>query len=53
MVKNLPTNAEDKRNSGLILELGRSPKEGHATHFSILAWKAPKTEELDGLAELD
>ena len=53
MVKNLPTNAEDKRNSGLILELGRSPKEGHATHFSILAWKAPKREELDGLAELD
>ena len=48
MVKNLPANAEDIRDQGLIPGSGRPPKEGHATHFSILAWKTPKTEELDG-----
>ena len=29
MVKNLPANAEDARDSGLIPGLGISPKEGH------------------------
>ena len=26
---------------GLIPGLGRSPGEGHATHFSTLAWRIP------------
>ena len=39
-------NAEDM---GSIPELGRSPGEGMATHSSILAWRTPWIEELDGL----
>ena len=31
--------------SGLILGLGRSPGEGMATHFGILAWEIPQTKE--------
>ena len=34
---------------GLISGLGRSPGEGKATHFSILAWRIPWTEEPGGL----
>ena len=34
---------------GLSPGLGRSPGEGMATHSSILAWRIPWTEELDGL----
>ena len=30
-------------------ELGRSLEEEMATHFNILAWKIPWTEELSGL----
>ena len=37
MVTNPPTNAGDK---GLIPGLGRSPGEGMAAHFGILAWKS-------------
>ena len=44
-VKNLPANAGDIRNAGLIPGLGRSPGEGMATHSSILAWRIPWTEE--------
>ena len=33
---------------GLIPGLGRSPGEGN-THFSILAWEIPRTEEPGGL----
>ena len=36
MVKNLPTNAGDARDAGLIPGLGRSPQEEMATHSSIL-----------------
>ena len=42
VVKNLAANAGD---AGLIPGSGRSPGEGMATHFSILAWKIPSTEE--------
>ena len=28
-----------------IPELGRSPGEGNAIHFNILAWKIPRTKE--------
>ena len=37
MVKNLPANAEDIRDTGSIPRLGRSPGEGHGNHSSILA----------------
>ena len=30
---------------GLISGSGRSPEEGMATHFSIFAWRTPRTEE--------
>ena len=39
---------ESTRNAGelgSIPGLGRSPEEGMATHFSILAWRIPWTEE--------
>ena len=49
MVKNLPANAGDIRDMGLIPGLEDSLEEGMATHSSILAWKIPWTEESDGL----
>ena len=58
VVKNLPANAEDAGNLGSIPESGRFPGGGHgtlrwedplekgmATHFIILAWEIPWTEE--------
>ena len=49
MVKNLPANAGDTRDLGLIPGSGRSPGVGNATHSSILAWKIPWAEDRDGL----
>ena len=54
MVKNTPANAGD---SGLISK-SRFSGEGTATHYSILAWEIPWTEEpggvqSTGLQELD
>ena len=44
MVKNLPANAGDIRDMGLIP--GEDTlEEAMATHFSMLAWKIPWTEE--------
>ena len=43
VVKNLPANAGDVRNMGLIPGLGRSPG-GHGSP-SILAWRIPWTED--------
>ena len=37
VIKNLPANARDIRNSDLIPGLGLSPEEGMAIHSSILA----------------
>ena len=45
VVKNLTPSAGDGRDVYLILESGRSPGEGNATHSSILAWKIPWSEE--------
>ena len=46
VVKNLPANAGDVRDTGSIPGSGRSPGGGNkATHSSILAWKIPRTEE--------
>ena len=39
VVKSLPANAGDLRDTGLIPGLWRSPGGGTATHSSILAWK--------------
>ena len=49
MAKNLPANAGDVRDKSLIPGLGRSPREGMATHSSTLAWEIPWTEEPGGL----
>ena len=46
MVKNPLPNAED---AGSIPGSGRSPKKEMATHYSILTWEIPWTEESDGL----
>ena len=43
--KNLAANAGDRRDVGLIPGSGRFLEEGKATHFSILAWRIPWTEE--------
>ena len=50
MVRNLPTNAGDLRDPGLIPESGRSPGEG--THSSILAWEISWTEKPDRLQSM-
>ena len=46
MLRNLPANAEDTRES---LGWENPLKEGVATHSSILAWRIPWTEETDRL----
>ena len=40
-VKNLPANAGDTRDGGLIPGSRRSPGGGHGNHSSILAWIIP------------
>ena len=49
MVKNLPTKQETR-----VQSLGREDplEKGMATHSSILAWRAPWTEEPDGLQSM-
>ena len=49
MVKSLPANAGDPRDSGSVPGSGRSSGEGTATHSSILSWRIPWTEEPSGL----
>ena len=44
VVKNLPENAEDIRDSGSIPRL-ETLEKGKATHSSTLAWRVPRTEE--------
>ena len=46
VVKNLPANAGDRSS---IPGPGRCLEEEMATHFSILAWRIPRTEESGGL----
>ena len=46
VVKNPPANAGHIRDMSSIPGLGRSLEEDMATHFSILAWRIPWTEEL-------
>ena len=53
VMKNLPADAGDTRDSGLIPGLGRSPGgEGMTTHSSILALRISWTEEPDGLQSM-
>ena len=49
MVKNLPANAGDIRDAGLIPEWEDPLKKEIAIHSSILAWKIPWTEEAGAL----
>ena len=53
MVKSLPANAGDPRDSGSVPGSGRSSGEGTATHSSILSWRIPWTEELGGLQSVE
>ena len=48
VVKNLPANARDIRETGSILGQEGPLEEGMATHSSILAWRIPWTEEPGG-----
>ena len=41
MVKNLPANAGDIRDAGLILELGRSPGGGHGNPLQYSCLENP------------
>ena len=52
VVKNLPANAEDSREMGLIPGLEDPLEEGSATHSSILAWRILWTEEPGGLQSI-
>ena len=52
VVKNLPANAGDLRDSGLILGWEDLLEKGMATHSSILAWRIPWTEEPGGLQSM-
>ena len=45
MIKNLPVNAREVRDTSLIPGSGRCPGGGHATHPSILAWRIPMDRE--------
>ena len=52
MVKNLPTNAGDVRDAGLIPGQEDPLEENIAIHSSILAWGVPWTEEPGGLQSI-
>ena len=45
VVKNLPANAGDVRDTASILGSGRALGEGMATQSNILTWRIPWTEE--------
>ena len=52
VVKNLPANAGDVIDAGLIPGWEDPLEEGMATDSSILAWKIPWTEKSDGLQSI-
>ena len=52
MVKNLPASAGDIKTLVRSLDQEDPPKEGMATHSSILAWRIPWTEEPGGLQSI-
>ena len=55
MVKNPPTSAEDKRDLGWILGLGRSPGGGHGNQPTpvFLPGESPGTEGPGGLQSIE
>ena len=52
VVKKLPANAGDIRDTGLIPESGRSLERKQATHSRILAWEISWTEKPCGLQSM-
>jgi len=52
VIKNLPANAGDTRDVGLILGWEDTLEKGMATHSSILSWRIPWTEEPGRLASI-
>ena len=52
MVKNLPAVQETWETQVLSLSWEDPLEEGMATHFSILAWRTPWTEEPGGLQSM-
>ena len=46
VVKNLPANPGDIKDTGFILGLGRSPGGGHGNPFRILGWRIPIDREV-------
>ena len=42
LVKDLPANAGDIGDTGMIPGLGRPPGGGMAVHSSVLAWRIPR-----------
>ena len=52
VVKNLPANARDLRDAGLILGWADPMKEEVATHSRIFAWRILRTEEPCGLQSM-
>ena len=52
MLKNPPASAGDMRGMGSVPGQEDPLEEGTATHFSILAWRIPWTEEPGGLQSM-
>ena len=52
VVQNLPTNAGDTGDMILIPRSERAVEEEMATHFTVLAWEIPWTEEPDWLQSM-
>ena len=52
MLKDVPANAGDVRDVGLILGWEDPLEEGVATHSSVLAWRIPWTEKSGGLQSI-
>ena len=51
LVKNLPADVGDEKDTDSIPEPDRSPRGGHS-NTNILAWKIPWTEEPGGLQSI-
>ena len=49
VLKNLPANAGEARDTDSIPESGRSPEGEIITHSRILAWEIPWTDKPGGL----
>ena len=52
VVKNLPSNAGDVRDTGSIPGLGRSPAQGHDNPLQCSWWRIPWTEKPGGLESI-